>query len=120
MPADYAIYHYFPDLLIGFVAGRVVMVTRYEAIGVGETRVRTYLYDMLPPGGAALSDQKRKAMAAYVGTVLEEDRAAVEQWSRGMRQAWNAPLYGWQEQRLEHFERSWLALFPDGLPAAQR
>jgi len=119
VPVDYAIYHYFPDLLIGFVAGRVVMVTRYEAMDVGETRVRTYLYDMLPPGGAALNDQKRKAMAAYVGTVLEEDREAVEQWSRGMRQAWGAPLYGWQEQRLEHFERSWLALFPDGRAAAQ-
>jgi phenylpropionate dioxygenase-like ring-hydroxylating dioxygenase large terminal subunit len=120
LPVDYAIFHYFPDLLIGFVASRIVMVTRYEAMAVGETRVRTYLLDMLPPGGAALSAQKRKAMASYVGTVLEEDREAVERWSRGVRQSWGPPLYGGQEQRLEHFERSWLALFPGGRPPTSR
>jgi phenylpropionate dioxygenase-like ring-hydroxylating dioxygenase large terminal subunit len=113
LPADYAIYHFFPDLLIGFVVGRVVMVTRYEAMEVGETRVRTYLLDMLPTGGGALNAAKRKAMANYVGTVLEEDREAVERWSKGMRQAWGAPLHGLQEQRLSHFERSWTALFAD-------
>lgn len=114
LPVDYAIYHYFPDLLIGFVAGRVVMITRYEAMAVGETRVRTYLFDLLPPDGKPLSAQKRQAMAGYVRTVLEEDRDMVERWNRGMRQSWQAPLYGWQEQRLLHFERSWQELFPAG------
>jgi phenylpropionate dioxygenase-like ring-hydroxylating dioxygenase large terminal subunit len=119
LPVDYAIYHYFPDLLIGFVAGRIVMVTRYEAMDVGETRVRTYLFDMLPPGGKPLSAQKRNAMASYVGTVLEEDREAVERWNRGLRQAWSTPIYGMQEQRLAHFERSWREIFPAGAaPAA--
>jgi hypothetical protein len=117
LPVDYAIYHFFPDLLISFIADRVVLMTRYEASEVGETRARTYLFDMLPPGGAALNAQKRKAMANYLGTVLEEDREAVERWSNGMRQAWGAPLYGLQEQRLSHFERSWAALFPAGSPA---
>jgi phenylpropionate dioxygenase-like ring-hydroxylating dioxygenase large terminal subunit len=112
LPVDYAIYHFFADLLIGFVAGRVVMVTRYEAMNVDETRVRTYLFDMHPVGGKSLSEQKRRAMAGYVGTVLEEDREAVERWSDGLRQAWTPPLYGLQEQRLAHFEQSWAALFP--------
>jgi phenylpropionate dioxygenase-like ring-hydroxylating dioxygenase large terminal subunit len=119
LPVDYAIYHFFPDFLVGFVAGRVVMVTRYEAMDVGETRVRTYLFDMLPPGGVALTAQKRSAMAKYVGTVLEEDREAVERWSKGLRQAWAAPLHGLQEQRLSHFEQSWASLVPAGAGSAE-
>ncbi len=115
VPVDYAIYHYFPDLLIGFVAGRVVMVTRYEAMGVGETRVRTYLFDMPPPDGAALNAPRRKAMARYVGSLLEEDREAVERWNTGLQQAWAPPLHSLQERRLSQFERSWTALFPDEL-----
>jgi phenylpropionate dioxygenase-like ring-hydroxylating dioxygenase large terminal subunit len=118
LPVDYAIYHFFPDFLVGFVAGRIVMVTRYEAIDVGETRVRTYLFDMLPPGGRSLTAQKRSAMANYVVTVLEEDREAVERWSKGLRQAWAMPLHGLQEQRLTHFERSWASLVPVGAGAA--
>ncbi len=111
LPVDYAIFHFFPDFLIGFVAGRVVMVTRYEAIAVNETRVRTLLFDMLPPQGASLNALKRQAVSGYIGTVLEEDREAVERWNRGRRQAWGAPLHGLQEQRLGHFERSWASLF---------
>lgn len=112
VPVDYAVFHYFPDLLIGFVNRRVVMVTRYEAMGVGETRVRTYLFDLLPSGGAALNAATRKTMATYIGTILEEDRQIVERWSKGMKQAWAPPLHGLQEQRLSQFERSWAALFP--------
>lgn len=112
VPVDYAIYHYFPDLLIAFVAGRVVMVTRYESIGVDETRVRTYLFDMPPPDGTGLNAPRRKAMASYIGSLLEEDREAVERWNMGLQQAWEAPLHSHQEQRLSQFERSWAALFP--------
>ena len=111
LPVDYAIFHFFPDLLVGFVAGRVVMVTRYEAMAVGETRVRNLLFDLLPPAGHALPAQKRNAVAAYIGTVLTEDRDAVERWNRGLRQAWRPPLHGLQEQRISHFERSWTGLF---------
>ncbi len=116
-PIDYAIFHFFPDLLVAFIVGRVVLVSRYEALSTEETRVRTLLFDLLPADGRAMNAQKRKAVISYVGTLLEEDREAVERWCKGMRQAWGSALFGVQEQRLSRFEHSWAALFgPDGPP----
>jgi phenylpropionate dioxygenase-like ring-hydroxylating dioxygenase large terminal subunit len=116
LPVDYTIFHFFPDLLIVFFVGRVILVSRYEALAPDETRVRSLLFDLLPTGGKAMNGVKRNAVTQYVNQLLDEDREAVERWSKGIRQAWRPSMFGQQEQRLAHFERSWTALFGLGGP----
>jgi phenylpropionate dioxygenase-like ring-hydroxylating dioxygenase large terminal subunit len=114
LPVDYAIFHYFPNLLVGFFLKSTIIASSYEALSVGETRVRSYLFDIVPPQGRALSAPKRRYLASLFGKVLTEDRDIVERWNRGLRQSSNAQLYGMQECRLRRFEQSWSDLMARG------
>lgn len=114
LPVQYVIFHFFPDLAIDISFGRCIIMTRYEAVSSEETRLRSFAFDLVPPGGTPLSESRREYLRGFFNQVLDEDSVTVERWSRGLRQAWGPRLHGLQERRIGHFERCFASLLAAG------